>query len=108
MSKMTLREFHERFPDEEAVQEHVRHVVGADRELLVREFKWVHTLISNAKRSLLGVHHSVSVQHLQDYLDEFCYRFNRRAFHDPFATFMRMAAQTSPYAKQIQPIAGSG
>ncbi|NJK72513.1 MAG: IS1595 family transposase [Synechococcaceae cyanobacterium SM2_3_60] len=92
----------------EAVQEHIRHVVGADRELLAREFKWVHTLISNAKRSLLGIHHSVSVQHLQDYLDEFCYRFNRRAFHDPFATFMRMAAQTSPYAKQTEPIAGSG
>jgi len=39
---------------------------------------WVHTAISNAKRFLLGTYHGVSHKHLQSYLDEFCYRFNRR------------------------------
>jgi transposase-like protein len=37
---------------------------------------WVHILISNAKRFILGTHHSV--QYLQNYLEEFAWRFNRR------------------------------
>ena len=41
---------------------------------------WVHTVISNAKRFLLGTYHGVSHRHLQRYLDEFCYRFNRRTW----------------------------
>ena len=39
---------------------------------------WVHIIISNFKRWILDVFHGVSAKHLQSYLDEFCYRFNRR------------------------------
>ena len=39
---------------------------------------WVHILISNAKRFLQGTHHRESPKHLQRFLDEFTYRFNRR------------------------------
>jgi ISXO2-like transposase domain len=39
---------------------------------------WVHIAIANLKRFLLGTYHGVSGFHLQEYLDEFCYRFNRR------------------------------
>src|SRR3972149_6882615 len=41
---------------------------------------WVHIAISNSKRFLLGPYHGVSHKYLQAYLDEFCYRFNRRAW----------------------------
>ncbi len=44
------------------------------------DLHWVHIAISNAKRFLLGTYHGVSHKHLQSYLDEFCYRFNRRAW----------------------------
>lgn len=44
------------------------------------DLPWVHIAISNAKRFLLGTYHGVSHKHLQRYLDEFCYRFNRRAW----------------------------
>lgn len=44
------------------------------------DLPWVHIAISNAKRFLLGTYHGVSHKHLQQYLDEFCYRFNRRAW----------------------------
>ncbi len=44
------------------------------------DLHWVHIAISNAKRFLLGTYHGVSHKHLQRYLDEFCYRFNRRAW----------------------------
>jgi transposase-like protein len=42
---------------------------------------WAHILISNAKRFILGTHHSVTREKLQGYLNEFCYRLNRRFFN---------------------------
>ena len=41
---------------------------------------WVHVAIGNLKTFLLGTFHGVSGRYLQEYLDEFCYRFNRRFF----------------------------
>ena len=38
----------------------------------------VHTFISNLRSFVQGTHHGLSEIHLQQYLDEFCYRFNRR------------------------------
>jgi len=40
--------------------------------------KWVHIAISNAKRTLLGIYHCIKWKYLQAYLDEFCYKLNRR------------------------------
>lgn len=42
----------------------------------------VHIMIGNMKMFLNGTFHGVSSQYLQEYLDEFCYRFNRR-FWEP-------------------------
>lgn len=42
----------------------------------------VHVLIGNMKTFLNGTFHGVSSRYLQEYLDEFCYRFNRR-FWEP-------------------------
>lgn len=40
----------------------------------------VHRVASLVKRSLLGTHQGrVEPEHLQEYLDEFCFRWNRRA-----------------------------
>ena len=47
--------------------------------------KWlpmVHIMISNMKIFVNGTFHGVSFEYLQEYLDEFCYRFNRR-FWEP-------------------------
>ena len=38
----------------------------------------VHTFISNLRSFVQGTHHGLAETHLQQYLDEFCYRFNRR------------------------------
>ena len=43
---------------------------------------WVHTIISNAKAFSIGTYHRFGQKHLQAYLDEFCYRFNRRFWED--------------------------
>lgn len=42
--------------------------------------RWVHIAISNAKRTLLGVYHCIKWKNLQAYLNEFCYKLNRRYF----------------------------
>jgi hypothetical protein len=39
---------------------------------------WVHIAISNAKRVLLDVFHDINPEYLQNYLNEFCFKFNRR------------------------------
>ena len=43
-------------------------------------FPELHAIIMNLKSWLRGIHHHVSKQHVQSYLDEFCFRFNRRNF----------------------------
>ena len=44
-----------------------------------------HLIFSNLKSWLRGCHHGVSPQHLQAYLNEFTFRFNRRFY--PFNAF---------------------
>jgi len=57
--------------------EHEKVVLG-DPKKASELLPWVHTLIANCKGILRGTHHGVSSKHLQYYLSEFCYRFNRR------------------------------
>ena len=49
---------------------------------------WVHKAISNAKRLLLDVHHRIDDDFLQNYLNEFCCKFNRRHFENQFDRLM--------------------
>ncbi len=52
------------------------------KETTIKTLPWVHIAISNAKRTLLGVYHKIKGKYLQLYLDEFCYKLNRRNFGD--------------------------
>ena len=45
----------------------------------------IHLVFSNLKAWLNGMHHGVSAEHLQAYLNEFTFRFNRRFY--PFNAF---------------------
>lgn len=62
--------------------QHERVVISNDKEQGLKTFKWLHTVISNAKAFIIGTFHGLDRCHLQAYLDEFCYRFNRR-FWEP-------------------------
>ncbi len=53
-------------------------VAPIPKERLNIDHRWVHMAISLAKRFILGTYHGVSGKYLQSYLDEFCYRWNRR------------------------------
>ena len=41
---------------------------------------WVHKAISNSKAILIAVHKGVSGNYLQNYLNEYCFKYNRRNF----------------------------
>jgi len=43
--------------------------------------KWLHIVISNLKDFLGGTYHGIGSRHMQAFLDEFCFRFNRRTWH---------------------------
>lgn len=62
---------------------------------------WVHTMISNAKRNLLGIHHMISKKYYQDYLDEFCYKVNRRYMGDLFFERLLFACASYNYKNYI-------
>ena len=62
----------------ESGYEHQYVVTSENKEVALETFKWVHTVISNAKTFIEGTFHGLDAKHLQRYLDEFCYRFNRR------------------------------
>lgn len=59
--------------------DHKKEIVEAHEAM--KKLPWVHILIGNAKSFIRGTYHGVSHKHLQQYLSEFCYRFNRR-FND--------------------------
>ena len=59
---------------------------------------WVHIVISNAKRLILDVYHSVKSEYLQSYLNEFCYKFNRR-YMDSFERLMTASVTYRPTFK---------
>jgi len=59
--------------------------------------KWLHILISNAKAFINGTFHGLERDELQSYLDEFCYRFNRRFIpHLMFDKLIDSALATKP------------
>lgn len=43
---------------------------------------WVHVAISNAKSLFKDMYHGIKEEFLQEYLNEFCYKFNRMYFGD--------------------------
>jgi hypothetical protein len=67
---------------------------------------WVHRIFANLKVWALGVYYRLRRKHLQPYLDEFVFRFNRRRTrHAAFRYLLRIAAahQPVPYNMLISP-----
>ena len=74
---------------------HDPHVVGKMAAHVV--LPWVHRVFANLKVWALGVYHGLRRRHVQSYLDEFVFRFNRRRTrHAAFRSLLGIAASHSP------------
>jgi len=80
-------------------------VVLRDPKSAGKLLPWVHRVISNAKAVIRGTHRGVSEKHLQSYLSEICYRFNRRFWERELFDRLIMAcvsAETITYSGLVQ------
>src|SRR5271168_5171042 len=74
---------------------HDPHVVGKMAAHII--LPWAHRVFSNLKIWALGVYHGLRRKHLQIYLDEFVFRFNRRhTRHAAFRSLLGIAAAHPP------------
>ena len=64
---------------------------------------WVHIAISNAKSLFTDLYHGVKKEFLQEYLNEFCYKFNRRYFGEDLFDRLLMigASYRSDFVHQV-------
>ena len=70
---------------------------------------WIHKVFSNLKTWLRGTFHGVSPKHLPRYLQEFSYRFDRRARESELFFFVLRRAVTGhplPYARLTAEVIG--
>jgi len=71
--------------------------VQGDQSKTDEHLPLIHIVFGNLDAWLLGTHHGVSPKHLQGYLNEFAFRFNRRFW--PLAAFesvLKIAARIEP------------
>jgi transposase-like protein len=99
----TLLELERRFNDEDGCRACVherqirKHQPADAGHLLPR----VHRVISLLKRWLMGTHQGgIAHEHLEDYLNEFTFRFNRRTSASRGKLFYRLAQQSV----QVSPV----
>lgn len=80
------------------VKEHKPKVIPKNK--IGEALPWVHIAISNAKRQLLDIFHQINPEYLQNYLNEFCYKFNRRYFGE--SLFDRLLITAVSYKNQFR------
>lgn len=74
---------------------HDPHTIGTMAAHIV--LPGIHRVFSNFKTWALGIYHGLRPHHLQSYLDEFVFRFNRRRQrHAGFGTLLGIAAGHTP------------
>ena len=77
----------------EALSEHCHHVPKVTPPEQAGEWlPLVHVVIGNFKGFLIGTFHGVSKRYLQEYIDEFVYRFNRKHWKKQLAHRLLTAA----------------
>lgn len=76
-------------------RKHLPKVVGAMAAHVL--LPWIHRVFSNLKRLGLGVYHGFRRRHVQAYLDEFVFRWNRRRhYRSAFDTLLGIGLRTRP------------
>ena len=72
------------------ISKHYNHISQViEKKDIEKILPWVHTTISNAKRLILDMYHGIDDDFLENYLNEFCYKLNRRYFNNLFDRFLK-------------------
>lgn len=82
---------------------HIAVSIQGDQAKTDQHLPMIHIVFGNLDAWLLGTHHGVSSAHLQGYLNEFVFRFNRRFWPMVgFDSVLKIAAQVeSPTAREF-------
>jgi len=68
-------------------------IIEPDKTKAAKLFPWVNRTISNGKKVLLGIHHNcANEKFVQNYLDEFCYKFNQRYLGENLSEILMIVA----------------
>jgi hypothetical protein len=84
---------------EKMVESHIQ--IKSSRDSTKANLPWVHVAISNLKKNLLGIYHMVSEKYLQNYLNEFVYKLNRKYFGDQLFNRLTIAS-IYPYVQHCE------
>lgn len=77
--------------------QHSQLVLGGSAAKAEAHLPMIHLVFSNLNAWIQGTHHGVSQQHLQAYLDEYVFRFNRRFYPmNSFSSVLGIASRTVP------------
>lgn len=83
----SLIEFHSKYGTDESCEQALYQLKSKITAVTMQKYdpksgdgrlKWLHVMVSNIKANIEGAYHGLEGTYLQRYLDEFCYRFNRR------------------------------
>jgi ISXO2-like transposase domain len=70
-----------------------------------KNFPELHTVIMLFKKFIKGIHHNVSSARLQNYMDEFCFRFNRKThIANININLLNRMALAKPYKPHEEPL----
>lgn len=95
---VTMDASHAHSDIEKKFQSHVEKLLT--QQEIDKVLPWVHTVIANAKMQLADTYHGTKTEFLQDYLNEFCYKFNRRYFGE--GLFDRLLEISASYMNHFE------
>lgn len=84
---------------DDVTEEHLKYIVPPKQASKI--LPWVHIMIANLKRNLLGIYHNISENYTQDYLNEFCYKTNRTKQNNLFDNLLMIAVEDTSYGKNV-------
>lgn len=87
-------------------QEHKSHPEYDVEAVVTTDLPWVHIVIGRCRDGIVAIHNEVEKQFLQLYLNEFCWKFNRRFFRDSndpkYDLFDRLVKIAAIYTSNIR------
>lgn len=68
----------------EILKEHESHeeTIESSHSVVTKLLPWVHIVTGECRSSIEAIHHDIDERFLQFYLNEYCWKFNRRFFRD--------------------------